>query len=81
MIISCSFTSLCGIKCDFSSRWPGWQQLIPLELSSCADSVEEHVRDVKEARTSVASEKELILARVGLFRDFVGCDFATCLKY
>ena len=62
--LSCSFTSLCGNKCDISSRWPGRQQLVP--LSSCVDSIKEHLRDVKVSQTSVASEKELILARVQL---------------
>ena len=58
--LSCSFTSLRGNKCDISSRWPVRQQLV--SLSSCVDSTKEHLRDVSQ--TSVASKKELILARV-----------------
>ena len=76
--LSCSFTSLCGNKCDISSRWPGWQQLVP--LSSCVDSIKEHLRDVKVSQTSVASE-EPILARVGLFDDSDGRDFTVCPKH
>ena len=68
--LSCSFWTYCGCKCDFSSRWPGRQQLIP--LSSCADNVREHLREVKVSQTCVASEKELILARAGLFGDSDG---------
>ena len=60
--LSCSFTSLCGNECDIS--WPGREQLVP--LISCVDSIKEHLRDVKVSQTSVASEKELILARVQL---------------
>ena len=60
--LSCSFTSLCGNKCDIS--WLGRQQLVP--LSSCVDSIKEHPGDVKVSQTSVASEKELILACVQL---------------
>ena len=76
--LSCSFTSLCGNKCDISSRWPGRQQLVP--LSSCVDNIKEHLRDVKASQTSVASEKELILARVGLFDASDGRDFTICPK-
>ena len=77
--LSCSFTSLCGNKCDISSRWPGRQQLVP--LSSCVDSIKEHLRDVKVSQTGVASEKELILAGVGLFDDSDGRDFTICPKH
>ena len=56
-----------------SSRWPGRQQLLP--LSSCADSIKEQLRDVSQ--TSVASEKEPILARVGFFNDSDGRSSAT----
>ena len=77
--LSCSFTTCCRSKCDFSSRWPGRQQLIP--LNSCADSVKEHLREVKVSQTCVVSEKELILARVGLFGDSDGRDFTICPKH
>ena len=60
--LSCSITSLCGNECDIS--WPGREQLVP--LTSCVDSIKEHMRDVKVSQTSVASEKELILTRVQL---------------
>ena len=63
---SCSFWTYCGSKCDFSSRWPGRQQLMP--LSSCADDVREHLREVKVSQTCVVSEKVLILARAGIWR-------------
>ena len=60
--LSCSLTNLCGNECDIS--WPGREQLVP--LSSCVDSIKEHLRDVKVSQTSVASEKERILTRVQL---------------
>ena len=77
--LSCSFATYCGSKCDFSSRWPGRQQLIP--LNSCADNVKEHLREVKVFQTCVASEKELILARAGLFGDSDGRDFTIYPKH
>ena len=39
--LSCSFTSLCGNKCDISSRWPGRQQLDPQIMSSSVDSIKD----------------------------------------
>lgn len=51
-----------------------------MPLSSCADSVKEHLREVKVSQTCVVSEKELILARAGLFGDSDGCDFTICPK-
>ena len=77
--LSCSFWTYCGSKSDFSSRWPGRQQLIP--ISSCADDVREHLREVRVSQTCVASEKELILARAGLFGDSDGRDFTICPKH
>ena len=77
--LSCSFATYRGSECDFSSRWPGRQQLIPLD--SCADSIKEHLRDMKVSQTCVVSEKQLILARVGLFGDFDGRDFTICPKH
>ena len=60
--LSRSFTSLCGNKCNI--YWPRRQQLVP--LTSCIDSIKEYPGDVKVSQTSVASEKELILAHVQL---------------
>ncbi|CAH3020126.1 unnamed protein product [Porites evermanni] len=77
--LSCSFAIFCGTECDFSSRWPGRQQLIP--LNSCADVIKEHLRDVDVSQSCVGSEKKLILARVGLFEDDDGRDFTICPKH
>ena len=77
--LSCSFATYCGNECDFTSRWPGRQQLIP--LNSCVDSIKEHLRDVKVSQTCVSSEKQLILARVGLFLDSDDRDFTICPKH
>ena len=52
-----------------------------MPLSSCADDVREHLREVKVSQTCVASEKELILARTGLFGDSDGRDFTICPKH
>ena len=76
---SCSFWTYCGSKCNFSSHWPGRQQLIP--LSSCADGVREHLREVKVSQTCVASEKELILACACSFGDSDSRNFTICPKH
>ena len=52
-----------------------------MPLSSCADDVREHLREVKVSQTCVASEKKLILARAGLFSDSYGRDFTICPKH
>ena len=39
------------------------------------------MREVKVSQTCVASEKELILARAGLFGDSDGRDFTICPKH
>ncbi|CAH3145827.1 unnamed protein product [Porites evermanni] len=77
--LSFSFAIFCGTECDFSSRWPGQQQLIP--LNSCADGIKEHLRDVNVSQSCVVSEKKLILACVGLFEDDDGRDFTICPKH
>ena len=74
--LSCSFEHYCSTKCDFSS--PGGQQLIP--LTSCMDTIKEQLRDVNVSHRCVSSEKELILARVGLFGDSEGHYSTVCPK-
>ena len=77
--LACSLATYCGNNCNFSSRRPGRQQLLPLD--SCADNVKDHLRKVKVSQTCVQSEKELILARAGLFSESDGRDFTICPKH
>ena len=76
--LSCSFEPYCSTKCDFSSRWPGRKRLT--SLTSCMDSIKEHLRDVNVSHRCVSSEKELILARVGLFGGSEGHYSTVCPK-
>ena len=75
--LSCSFASRCDTHCDISSRG---NELLP--LSSCSRDISAHLRQISVSQTSVSSEKELILARVGLFdessRDFT---ISICPKH
>ena len=73
--LSCSFSSRCDSHCDISSRG---NELLP--LSSCSREINAHLRQISVAQSSVSSEKELILARVGLF-DEDGRDFTICRKH
>ena len=73
--LSCSFASRCDSHCDISSRG---KELLP--LSSCSKDINAHLRQISVAQTGVSSEKELILARVGLF-DEDGRDFTICPKH
>ena len=44
--------------------------------SLCIDSIKEHLRDISQ--TSIASDKELILASVDLCDGSDGCNFTVC---
>ena len=63
--LSCSFASFSDHKCDISPRYPGIKEHFP--VTSCTKDVRSHVRQVSQ--TTVSTEKDLILARVGLFGD------------
>ena len=76
--LSCSFSSHSKSTCDFSARFPGKNELFP--LSSCTRDIKSHLRQLKVAQTSVRSEKDLILARVGFF-DVMGDDMTVCPKH
>ena len=76
--LSCSFSSHSNSTCDFSARFPGKNEFFP--LSSCTRDIKSHLRQLKVAQTSVRSEKDLILARVGFF-DEMGDDMTVCPKY
>lgn len=73
--LSCSFSSHCDSYCDISSQE---NELLP--LSSCSRDLRAHLRQISVSQTSVSSEKELILGRVGLF-DEDGRDFTICPKH
>jgi len=79
LTVSCSFATHCNTPCNVSSRqYPSQNQL--RTLSACSNNVKPHLRQLKVAQSSVSSEKELILARVGLF-DEDGSDFTICPKH
>ena len=62
---SCSFAVHCASACDLSTRYPDRTQFFP--LNSCVSDVKAHLRELQTTQSCVASERELILARVGLF--------------
>ena len=72
--LSCSFSSHSNSTCDFSARFPGNNEFFP--LSSCTRDIKSRLRQLKIAQTSVRSEKDLILARVGFF-DEMGDDMTV----
>ena len=76
--LSCSHASHSDSTCNFSARFPGKNEFFP--LSSCTKDIKSHLRQLKVAQTSVASEKDLILARVGLF-NVEGNDMTVCPKH
>lgn len=75
---SCSFAVHCTSACDVSTRYPDRMQFFP--LNSCVSDVKVHLRGLQTTQSCVASERELILARVGLF-DEKGEDMVICPKH
>ena len=76
--LSCSFSLHSNSTCDFSGRFLGKNEFFP--LSSCTRDTKSHLRQLKVAQTSVSSEKDPILARVGFF-DEMGDDVTVCPKH
>ena len=74
----CCFAVHCTSACDVSTRYPDRTQLFP--LISCVSDVKAHLRGFQTMQSCVASERELILARVGLF-DEKGEDIVICPKH
>ena len=75
---SCSFAVHCKSTCDVSTRYPARTQSFP--LNSCVSDVKAHLRKLQTSQSCVASERELILACVGLF-DEEGEDMVICPKH
>ena len=75
---SCSFAVHCTSACDVSTRYPDRTQFFP--LNSCVSDVKAHLRELQTTQSCVASERELILARVGFF-DEKGEDIVICPKH
>ena len=73
-----TFLVLCTSACDVSNRYPDRTQFFP--FNSCVSDVKAHLRELQTTQSCVASERELILARVGLF-DEKGEDMVICPKH
>ena len=65
--VSCSFKTYCSSPCGLSSKEPHLKKYVP--LVSCKRDITSHLTQLKVARLSVKSERELILARAGLFTE------------
>ena len=61
----CSIAVYCTSACDVSTRYPDRTQFF--SLISCVNDVKAHLRGLQTTQLCVASKRELILARVGLF--------------
>ena len=75
---SCSFVAQCTSACDVSTRYPYRTQFFP--LNSCVSDVKAHLRELQTTQSCVASERQLILAHVGLF-DEKGEGMVICPKH
>ena len=68
----------CTSACDISTEYPDRTQFF--SLNSCVSDVKAHLRGLQTTQSCVASERELILARVGLF-DEKSEDKIICPKH
>ena len=74
-LLSCSFAAHSNKNWDISKRYPGVKELFP--LTSCKKDVRSHLRTIKVGQTSLATEKDLILAHTGHFRED-GANMTIC---
>ena len=68
----------CTSACDVSTRYPDRTQFFP--LNSCVSDVKAHLRELQTIQSCVASAREPIPARVGLF-DEKDEDMIICLRH
>ncbi len=64
-VLKCSVGLHQNTECGLSARYPLLREFIP--VLSCTRDVSLHLKSVKLAHSSVASESELILLRAGFF--------------
>ena len=65
--LSCSFAIQCNSSCGISCRNPNVMEFVP--LTSCQKDIKCHVKQLDVGQKNVSSEKDLILARVGMFAE------------
>ena len=73
--LSCSFAAHSQKTCDVSNRYPGVKEFFP--LTTCKKDIRSHLRTIKVGQTSLPTEKDLILARTGHFRED-GANMTIC---
>ncbi|XP_015756717.1 PREDICTED: uncharacterized protein LOC107336165 [Acropora digitifera] len=73
--LSYSFAVHSQKNCDISNRYPGVKELFP--LTNCKKDIRSHLRTIKVGQTSLLTEKDLILARTGHFRED-GANMTVC---
>ena len=74
-VLSCSFSSFCKSHCDISPRFPNHNEYFP--LNTCTKDIRSHLRQVKVSQRCLSSEKDLIIARAGLYKED-GIDMTIC---
>jgi len=79
--LSCSFALYCTTQCGSSSRLYPKDREFCVALNACVSDIKPHLRQLKVTQTCVPSEKELILARAGLFDAEDGHGFTICPKH
>ena len=73
--LSCSFVAHSQKNCDTSKGYPGDKEFFP--LTSCKKHIRSHLRTIKVGQTSLPTERDLILAHTGHFRED-GANMTIC---
>lgn len=76
--LSCSFANICHSGCGTSTKSTKETNFIP--ISSCTRNVKPHLCRLNVSQSSISSEKDLILARAGLFEE-EGNSLTICPKH
>ena len=75
--LSCSFVTFSNKGCDISKRFSEVTEYFP--LTSCHKDIRAHLRAANVSQTSIPTEKDLILARSGHFKE-EGLNMTVCPK-
>ena len=76
--LRCSFADHCDSSCGLAPRHPNVKEFVP--VTSCKKDIKSHLKQLNVTQKNVASEKDLILARVGSFGED-GKDMTICPKH
>ena len=79
IVLSSSFAIYCKTSCGVSVRYLSAKEFVP--LTSCQKDIKSHLKQLNVSQNNVLSEKDLILARAGLFEEHGTGAMTICPKH